>query len=489
MTKQELAAKIEKNAAAIEAAFAKADTEKRALTAEERTEIDRLQKDTEQADAEIKTLEADEKLRADNAIRVKSLRESAGRKATADKPIIEHTDDQGRVVGTMEATDEEISLRFGESRDAVQRLSYKKQCRENARLLKSSGYQPWGEFKSVKDFVRSGFDGHSTTAFRDRAHKHFAAVNGMSEGIGSDGGYMVMPEFGSGIIDRVYGNSLWGATDNYTVTGNNITFLANAETSRANGSRHGGLRGYWMAEGGSITSSKPTLREVNLKLVKLGVVVYLTQELIDDGGSALQTYVGRKAAEEFNFMIGDSLFNGTGVGQPLGVLSAPSLVSVAKESGQAAATIVSENIIKMYSRFYAPNLGGATWYHNQDISPQLQQMSLTVGTGGQLTYLPPGGLASAPNGSLQGRPLQPTEFNATLGTVGDLVLADLGQMLSISKGGVAQAVSMHVQFLTDQMALRFVMRLNAGPWESAPITPYKGTANTQASFISLDTRS
>jgi hypothetical protein len=61
-------------------------------------------------------------------------------------------------------------------------------------------------------------------------------------------------------------------------------------------------------------------------------------------------------------------------------------------------------------------------------------------------------------------------------------------MLSISKGGVAQAVSMHVEFLTDQMALRFTMRLNARPWDIAPITPYKGT-NTQSCFLALDTRS
>lgn len=82
-----------------------------------------------------------------------------------------------------------------------------------------------------------------------------------------------------------------------------------------------------------------------------------------------------------------------------------------------------------------------------------------------------------------------TEFNATLGTQGDLVKADLGQIISISKGGIMSAASVHVEFLTDQLALRFIMRLNAQPWESSPITPYKGTANTQSNFIALDSRS
>jgi HK97 family phage major capsid protein len=142
----------------------------------------------------------------------------------------------------------------------------------------------------------------------------------------------------------------------------------------------------------------------------------------------------------------------------------------------------------MYSRFYAPGLPRAVWLHNQDIQPQLDLMTLAVGAAGIATYMPPGGLSGGPYATLRGRPMVVTEFNATLGTQGDLILADMSQILSISKGGVAQAVSMHVQFLTDQQAVRFTMRLNATPWETAPITPYKGTGNTQSNFVTLDTR-
>jgi hypothetical protein len=108
-------------------------------------------------------------------------------------------------------------------------------------------------------------------------------------------------------------------------------------------------------------------------------------------------------------------------------------------------------------------------------------MTLGIGAAGVVDLHAAGRPERAPYGDLlMGRPMQPTEFNATLGTQGDLIAADLGQILSISKGGVAQAVSMHVQFLTDQLALRFILRLNAGPWENAPITPYKGTATRRA---------
>lgn len=460
------------------------------FSAEQRESIEKLKAESEQLKSEIAIAEADEGTRGYINSLASELDKTSGRTTAPDQLGSVRHDDQGRVTSFMEATDEDVTLRFSDSPSALRRQTFALQRRADWDRLKSAGYKPsgkGGEFSNFADFVRSGMEGPKSLKFQNRIDKHYLAVQGMSEGSGADGGYLVMPEFASGIVDRVYANDLWSRTDNYNVTGNNMTFNVNAETSRANGSRHGGLRGYWLAEGGTITKSNPTLREVSLKLVKLGVVVYLTNELIDDGGSALQQYVSRKAAEEFNFMIGDSLINGTGAGQPLGILNAPSLVSIAKESGQAAATIVPENIVKMQARFFAPNDGNSVWLHNQDIGPQLHLMTLGIGTAGQVVYMPPGGLSANPYATLQGRPLLPTEFNATLGTQGDLIKADMSQILSISKGGIMSAASVHVEFLTDQLALRFVMRINARPWESAPITPYKGS-NTQSNFLVLDTR-
>ncbi len=492
-----------------------------ALTADQKTEHEKLKAELADVKARIATLreldaqaaieKADAEkeaekvaLEAREADRLKRANAASGRLTDSDSAANGGTarkDADGRTVASFEDTDEKITFTVGTSADARRRQTYAELKRANTRELKTRGYVPRGEFKSFAELIREGLNSTGSAAFDGRMNKHFAslldnrgnflrpnaAIQGMSEGVGADGGYMVMPEFAAGIIDNVYSNALWGRTDNYTVNGNNMTFLANAETSRAAGSRAGGLRGYWVGEGGNITSSKPTTREVSLKLVKLGVVVYLTNELISDGGAALETYVARKAAEEFNFMIGDALINGTGAGQPLGVLNAPSLVSVGKEASQPGSTLQTENIEKMYARFLASDIADGIWYHNQDVLPQLNTMTLGIGAAGVPTYLPPGGVSAAPYGTLKGRPIEPTEFNATLGTQGDLILADLSDVLSISKGGIAQAVSMHIQFLTDQLAVRFTMRLNARPWANSPLTPYKGS-NTQSSFVTLDTR-
>lgn len=399
-----------------------------------------------------------------------------------------HHDGDGRVLGQWSDTDESVTIVSGRDDLTGPRAGRRMKTQAAMKSLTRQGYRPWGEFKSLSDFVRSGFDGHQTTSFRDRCKSHFKAIQGMSDTTGSDGGFTVMPEFNHQIFEHIYSNDLVASTDNYTVGGNNMTFLANAETSRADGSRHGGLRGYWTGEGQTIAASKPTVREIQLKLQKLAVVVYLTDELISDSAQALEQYITRKASDEFNFMIGNALFNGDGIGKPLGILNAPSLLAVAAESGQSASTIVAANIIKAQNRFFAPFYGNASWYLNQDCMQQLMQMTLATGTySGQLVYTPPTGLSGSPYGSLGGRPLKPIEFAGTLGSQGDITLADMSQVLSISKGGIAQAVSMHVEFLTDQLALRFTMRMNATPWENSPITPFRGT-NTQSSFVCLAAR-
>ena len=208
--------------------------------------------------------------------------------------------------------------------------------------------------RRVHCVLKEGIRKHRTAEFEDRYRKAagplLKTIQGMSEAIGSDGGFAVLPEYSSSIFEKVYENDLFSRTDNYTVVGNNMTFPRLNESSRANGQRAGGLQASWVGQGGSIPPTRIGLGQLALKLKKLAIVVYLADELVDDSGIALEQYVTRKVTQEFNFMVGDAIVEGTGGGQPQGILSSGALLTVAKESGQAAATLVKENIDKMYSR-------------------------------------------------------------------------------------------------------------------------------------------
>jgi HK97 family phage major capsid protein len=345
------------------------------------------------------------------------------------------------------------------------------------------------QFKSFTDFIHTGFRKESEfeskhKAATDMLLKASALTTLDSEG----GGALVLPEFAPDIASIFYSNDILSRTRQFTIGGNRMEFPKMQEASRANGTRSGGILGYWLDEGDLATGSKPAFQGTELKLKKLCVVVYLTDELIDDNSYALEQWVREAVQREIAFMVGDALFNGPGGQRPLGILSAPSLVSVTKESGQAAGTIKAENVMKMYSRRrLGQNVGDYAWFVNQDTEPQL--FGMTLGTSGsqQVVYLPPGGLSGSMYGSLYGLPVIPTEFNSTCGTAGDIVLANFKNYYTINKGGVQEAASTHVEFLRGQTALKFTIRIDGRPIFDTATTPFKGT-NTQSDFIALETR-
>ena len=313
-----------------------------------------------------------------------------------------------------------------------------------------------------------------------------AAASGATEGVSSDGGYLVQKDFANEIMSRMAGGQLLSRVRRVPISGNSNGIKINVvdETSRATGSRWGGVQGYWLNEGNAPTASKPKFAQVGLELNKLIALGYATDELLADA-AALDSVMTQAFAEELTFLAENAILNGSGAGQPLGILNAPATVSQAKETGQAAATVLSTNISKMWARLHARSRANAVWLYNQDVEPTLDELYITAGTGA----LEPRTVSYGPDGVLRikGAPAIATEYNATLGTVGDLVLVDLSQYALIDKGGVQQAQSIHVAFTTDETAFRATYRVDGQPmWKSA-LTPFKGS-NTQSPFISLATR-
>ena len=316
-----------------------------------------------------------------------------------------------------------------------------------------------------------------------------ARATGLSEGIGSEGGFLLQPNFSNELVQTVWEDpDLLGKVNKITITkGNSMTLPGLNETSRADGSRQGGIRMYWKGEADEKTASKPDFREIKLKLKKLIGLVYLTDELMDDV-VAMEGYVRKGFNAEMRFQIIKSLVSGTGAGQPMGILASPSLVTVNKETGQAAATVQVENIVNMWSRMIASARLQAVWHINQDVEPQLYTMGITVGTGGSPIFMPPGGLSQSPYATLMGRPIIPLEQCSTLGTKGDLILASWPHYLAIDKGPMQAASSIHVRFIYDESCFRFVYRFDGEPELASAITPHSGSGNTLSHFVTLQAR-
>lgn len=321
------------------------------------------------------------------------------------------------------------------------------------------------------------------------AQNRFRMATGLNEAVPSEGGFLVGEDFASEMIQRTYDNSMLAGMCQRIGIGagsNGLKMNGVDETSRADGSRHGGVRGYWVEEAGTLTASKPTFRQIELSLHKEAVLYYATDELIQDS-TALGQVVGPAVSDEIQFKLQDAIVRGDGAGKPHGILSSPALITVAKETGQDADTIVAQNINKMWSRAYAAGRQNSVWLINQEVETQLSEMNLAVGTGGALVYIPPGGLSGAPYATLKGRPVIAIEQCSALGDKGDIILGDFSQYLLIDKGGIESASSMHVQFLTDELVFRFIYRIDGQSKWNAALTPYKGSG-TLSPFVTLIAR-
>jgi HK97 family phage major capsid protein len=317
----------------------------------------------------------------------------------------------------------------------------------------------------------------------------YNAASGLNETVPSEGGFLIQKDFTTKVYEDIFNNGLIaGKCQKIPISGPSNGTVVNGfdETSRAS-STAGGVVIYWADEAGEKTASKPQFRRVELNLKKMIGLCYLTDEMIMDAAT-IQATVSNAFKLAMDFTLQNSIINGTGAGQPLGILNSGCLVSVGAEAGQGAATILTENIVKMYARRFAALTGNYAFYYNQDIEPQLFTMSLSVGTGGGPVYMPPGGLSQAPYGTIMGRPAYAIEQCPTLGTQGDIILANFqdGYLLA-EKGSMQSDMSIHVRFVWDETALRFVLRVDGQPWRASALTPAQGS-NTQSHFITLDSR-
>jgi len=251
----------------------------------------------------------------------------------------------------------------------------------------------------------------------------------------------------------------------------------------------GGVVCFWTEEAAQLVESQASFGRVVLDAKKLTGYAEVPNELLADApafSAFFDTIFPRAVAwfEDIAFM------TGTGVGEPMGFINCPASVNVAKESGQANATIVWENIVKMYARMLPTALGNAVWVASIDTFPELATMALSVGTGGgpvwMGNYTSPG--ANTPPITILGRPVYFTEKTPVLGSPGDLSFVDLNYYLIGDRQMMQASSSEHYRFQNDKTAFKVIERVDGRPWLQSPITPHNNSSSTLTPFVQLAQR-
>lgn len=313
------------------------------------------------------------------------------------------------------------------------------------------------------------------------------AATGNNTGIGADGGFLIEKEFRTDLLEALREQSEIASRITMIPIGanrNGIKWADIDESSRADGSRHGGALAYWVAEAETVSASKLKLTKSEIELEKLMAFWYSTDELLDDA-TAMESLAKLEFANAMSFKVDDAIYGGSGVGLPLGMLKSGALVTVTKESGQAADTVMHENIQKMWNRLSVRSRKNAVWYVNQEVEPQLENMVLPIGTAGTVSPLAKEFLE---RGTLKNRPVVAIEQAEKLGDKGDILLCDPTQYIGIDKNGIKGDVSIHVKFLYDESCFRFIYRFNGAPRKNVAVASYKNASFTTSPFVTLAER-
>jgi len=371
---------------------------------------------------------------------------------------------------------------------------------EEMRAFVGTGLKPEAKPLAEKPFrnlgeqliaVRDFSIGRGLDRRLEAIQKEARSATGLNETIPSEGGFLVQTDFTAELLRNTYDNNeIPRRCRRIPISGPSNAFSQNTidETSRATGSRLGGLQVYHEAEAASMSGlgSKPKFAKLEMKLEKIMGLCYATDENLQDSAQ-LGAIIGSAFPEEMGFVLSDDIYRGDGAGKALGILSCPALITIAKETGQAADTILTENILKMWKCRQGRSM---VWFYNQELEDQLDTLVLAIGSAGveMRLFQPP--TNGSPYGTIKGAPAIPVEVASGAGDEGDIVLADMSQYLLIDKGGIQTAESVHVEFLTAQTVFRFTYRVNGQPMQKSKVTPYKRTDTNfyRGPFITLAAR-
>lgn len=394
-------------------------------------------------------------------------------------------------------TKEEYEKELAEQLLEKQRRELKARQAEKRVNIRVIGQQedPRGGFRGVGHFAYDVYKaGPNGANISDTLRKWTAKTVGSDEmrsDVSAAGGFLVPSEFRNTLLTKRMEKAVVRPRATPIPMGtNSISIPYVNETTRSTaGTTRGGIVIATQGETAQKTGSKPSLGLLNMNLKTLYGVCYVTNQLLEDSPVTLETLLPNMFAESLAFEEDYLYLWGTGAAQVLGVNNAPCLISVTAETGQAATTILYENIANMWSRLDPAGMGNAVWAANPNCFPQLTQLHIKVGTGGIPVWIPGNSAAGAPNGTIFGRPLILSEKCQSLGTVGDILLADFSQYYVGFKAGQDARVdtSIHLRFDYNETAFRIETRHDGQPSWSSALTPRFGSSISP--FVVLATRS
>lgn len=312
-------------------------------------------------------------------------------------------------------------------------------------------------------------------------------TNAYSEQDPATGGFLVPEEMRSTILQLALEQSIVRSRATVITMGSLTTKIPFVDATTHVGSVFGGMQFYWIGESASVTPTEAKFGNVKLEASKLVGGARIPNELWADA-PALSTWLETAAPMGIAFYEDVAFLNGSGVGEPLGVLESDALIQVDRATTDE---LTPADIYAMYARMLPQSLGNAVWLVNQTLLPKLFAMQTivenvagaeNVGGGFPLGVV---NIANQPIPSILGRPMIVTEKIPALanGAGNDIAFVDLSYYLVGDRQAISLDYSEHSRFMNDETELRLIERVDGRPWVQSALTPLNG--DTVSPYIGL----
>jgi len=327
-------------------------------------------------------------------------------------------------------------------------------------------------WKDSREWLRAACSG--------RFHPELRTV---SEGNDSAGGFLIPTEFSAEIHDVALEDEIILRRARVEPMRSDTKRISAVEIGSHASHLYGGVVAYWTSEGGAMTEASPKFRAMQLVAKKVTILLLFSSEWAEDAADG-QNGLARLAGGALGWYRDRAFLTGSGAGQPLGILNGPCLITVAAETGQAAASVCYENLAKMLAALHPSCWKNSVWIVHPGLIPSLLTLGVTIGTGGAFY---PTLREDSGQFSMLSRPVIFSEKMTTPGTVGDIMLCDFSQYVVGMRRDLRFEVSTGPHFSTDQIDARLICRVDGQPLWNETLTLADGTTKL-GPFIALAAR-
>jgi HK97 family phage major capsid protein len=164
--------------------------------------------------------------------------------------------------------------------------------------------------------------------------------NALQIGTDTEGGYLVPDEFERTLIEALDEENIFRKLANVISTSSGdrkIPVVASKGTAS------------WIDEEGAIPESDDSFGQVSIGAYKLGTMIKVSEELLNDSVFNLENYIAREFGRRIGNKEEDAFFTGDGSGKPTGILAATGGAQIGVTAASATAITIDEILDLFYS--------------------------------------------------------------------------------------------------------------------------------------------